>query len=193
MIHVGGPTSTVRSSIVNVAQTQSPTRGDSDRNRQYIELPGGAAGKRILVDFSETFDDHPEMMLGSLESPPAEATVLVVDDDRNVLDIVQELLMSVGYRVIRATSGRAAYAIARRVHPALVLSDRNMPDGDGDELLRRLRSSTSTSNIPVVLMSSCDPEYELPADVAFLLKPFDLDYLLRTIRERVRSPRRAHG
>ena len=178
---------------MNVAQSQSPTLSESAGYRQNVELPDAVTGKRILVDLFETFDDHSDMMVNDAESPQPEATVLVVDDDAQLLDLVQELLASVGYRVIRATNGRMAYAIARRVHPELILTDRNMPEGGGDELLQRLRSTTTTSTIPVVLMSSCDPESALPADVPFLLKPFDLDYLLRTVHDHVRTPRRAQG
>jgi len=175
---------------VNVAQTQSHSRSTPAGKRQTIQLPEVATEKRMFEDFLEPIDNQAGIRQTHAESLPFEPTVLVVDDDTRLLDLVQELLMSVGYRVIRATNGRTAFEIARRMHPDLILSDRHMPEGGGDELVQRLRSAASTRSIPIVLMSSCDPERALPAGVRFLPKPFDLDYLLRTVNDHVHA---THG
>jgi DNA-binding response OmpR family regulator len=107
--------------------------------------------------------------------------VLIVDDEPSIVDLLCEFLEDAGYRALLARNGRSALAIARRERPALVITDRNMPGIDGMDLLRRLRSSPLTSNIPVVIMSSTRPSIEGTERVPFLAKPFDLDDMLATV------------
>ena len=115
-------------------------------------------------------------------------TVLVVDDEPSIVDLLCEFLEEAGYRALLARNGRSALAIARRERPALVITDRNMPGIDGVEVLRRLRSSPITSNIPVVIMSSTRPSIEGAERVPFLAKPFDLDDMLATVATYVGPP-----
>jgi CheY-like chemotaxis protein len=109
--------------------------------------------------------------------------VLVVDDEPAITALLAEVLDIAGYDTLTAADGRTALAIARREHPALVLTDRLMPEVDGIEFVRRLRSSPVTNNIPVVLMSSTRPTQEQLADIPFLPKPFDLDEVLSVIAQ----------
>lgn len=147
----------------------------------------------------------------SLLFPNAEQqiTVLVVDDERSIALLLEELLVSAGYRVLVAHSGRAALAMARAERPALILTDCMMPGIDGAEFIRRLRMSPVTYDIPVVMMSSIRPRRAshdgiiglrtpeerilrtikrgvYPAAVGdaclpFLEKPFDLDVVLDVV------------
>jgi len=107
-------------------------------------------------------------------------SILVVDDEPSIGELLGEILEDNGYRALLAHNGRTALAIARRERPALVLTDRNMPEMDGVELVRRLRSSPTTSGIPVILMSSVRPVVE-GETIPFLEKPFDLDDMLATV------------
>lgn len=116
--------------------------------------------------------------------------VLVVDDERSIAELLAEFLEGVGYAVFVATDGRSALAIARREHPALVLTDLMMPGLDGAEFVRNLRASPITNNIPVVLMSSIRPNPEAIENVPFLPKPFDLDDVLDTVRTHAGEPQR---
>lgn len=117
----------------------------------------------------------------SLDQVERPATILVVDDEPSIAELLCELLDSAGYRSVRAGNARTALAIARRERPALVLTDRNMPEVDGIEFVRRLRASPVTNDIPVMLMSSTRPDLEAVGDVPFLAKPFDLDDVLRAV------------
>ncbi len=115
-------------------------------------------------------------------TPVSRPAVLVVDDEPSIVDLICELLQDVGYRALLARNGHTALAIARREHPALVITDRNMPGIDGVDLLRRLRASPVTSDIPVVIMSSMHPAIPEGAErVPFLAKPFDLDDMLAAV------------
>ncbi len=133
-------------------------------------------------------------------------TILVVDDESSIAELVGEVLDTAGYRVLQASNGRMALAIARREHPALVLTDRMMPEVDGVEFVHLLYSNSATRDIPVVIMSSTRPSErivdEAPAHtraldrlvtkkipgvstvtlgasrVGFLEKPFDIDALV---------------
>lgn len=106
------------------------------------------------------------------------ATVLIVDDEECIAQLLGEFLESVGYHVLLAGNGRAALTLARVFLPALVLTDMVMPEMDGPELLDALRASPKTRNIPVVLMSSTRPATRALREVPFIAKPFDLDVVL---------------
>jgi CheY-like chemotaxis protein len=140
---------------------------------------------------------------------PVAVTVLVVDDERSIALLLAELLESAGYRVVVASTGRAALALARSERPSLILTDCTMPGVDGVELVRRLRGSPVTNTIPIVMMSSIRPrlaprddaaELRLPEErilrtgnrglylaivgdacLPFLEKPFDLDVVLDVV------------
>ena len=100
-------------------------------------------------------------------------TVLVVEDDPAVLDLLAEALTEAGYRVERAEDGVAALEAIQREPPALVIADVHLPRLDGGQLARRLRDS----EIPAILLSG-DPNWAHVPGVAFVPKPFDLDHLL---------------
>jgi len=82
------------------------------------------------------------------------ATVLVVDDDRVVSHLVSSLLREKGYKTLAAFDAVQALMSAKRAPPvdAIVL-DVNMPGGSGEETLRKLKMSTLTQNIPVIILS----------------------------------------
>jgi CheY-like chemotaxis protein len=82
------------------------------------------------------------------------ATVLVVDDDRVVSHLVSSLLREKGHKTLAAFDAVQALMAAMRTPPvdAIVL-DVNMPGGSGEETLRKLKMSTRTQNIPVIILS----------------------------------------
>jgi sigma-B regulation protein RsbU (phosphoserine phosphatase) len=82
------------------------------------------------------------------------ATILVVDDSPVNLRLVVRTLEGRGYRLLAAKNGRAALDIARRVHPDLILLDVMMPELDGFEVCRALKSDPSTRDAIVVFLSA---------------------------------------
>jgi len=82
------------------------------------------------------------------------ATVLVVDDDRVVSQLVAALLRSKGHKVFTAFDAVQGLMQAKRSPPvdAIVL-DINMPGGSGEETLRKVKMSTQTQDIPVIILS----------------------------------------
>jgi two-component system response regulator MprA len=117
-------------------------------------------------------------------------SVLVVDDDHDVVGALVELLDEEGYRVRYAFDGQAALGEIARNAPDLVLADVMMPQVDGVSLANRLQDS----GIPVVLLSAVYNDIDLPG-VRFLPKPFEVDDLLwviaRTFEDHTRARRQA--
>ncbi len=103
-------------------------------------------------------------------------TVLVVDDEAAIADMLAACLADEGYAVRTVYDGAAALAEVERDPPDLVVSDVMMPGVGGDAVAMRLRER----GIPVVLMSAVRRDVRLPG-VECLPKPFDLDTFLAVV------------
>ncbi len=117
------------------------------------------------------------------------ATVLLVDDNDMVRDLITRVLDSEGYELIVARGGEEALALARgNQRPIdLVISDVDMPDMDGNELAARLRRERPA--MPVIFMSGytdvADPSIASP--VQFMRKPFSTGQLREMVRRALRG------
>src|SRR5918998_2547141 len=114
----------------------------------------------------------------SYPTQEATPTVLVVEDEPAIREVVADLLKDEGYTVRQASDGLQAIDEMEVDDVDLVLSDVRMPRLDGPSLARRLRGRGHA--VPVVLMSAVEVEVDLPG-VRFLPKPFDRDHLLHVI------------
>lgn len=116
---------------------------------------------------------------GGLSRP----TVLVIEDELAILNVVRECLQDEGYEVVGWTQGTRASDVARAASPAVIVLDLALPGKHGREVLRELRSDPATRPIPVVITSAA-PEQAGPdlalAD-ATLPKPYDLTALLDAV------------
>ncbi|OLL27552.1 response regulator [Burkholderia sp. SRS-W-2-2016] len=110
------------------------------------------------------------------------STVLLVDDDLENRWALQLALESRGHHVVLAENGRDALQKAAADFPALVVTDLQMPEMDGEELCHRLRSRAGLSDIPVVLLSAMqEPREGGRYWTAFLQKPVSVELLLDTV------------
>ena len=110
-------------------------------------------------------------------------TILLVDDEYSIVEVLTHLLEEEGYTVVTAANGRDGLDRASEKVPDLVITDLMMPIMDGDELLRELRKSAALRKVPVILITSAPaPGFrDLPwADL--VAKPFEFEDLLRAIR-----------
>jgi two-component system OmpR family response regulator len=113
------------------------------------------------------------------------ARVLVIDDDANLRELINSYLRDEGYAVLESGSARGAKELVESSTIDLILLDVRLPDGDGFDLLREMRTMTST---PVIMLTGRDTPsdriigLELGAD-DFIGKPFEL----RELRARIRS------
>ena len=123
------------------------------------------------------------MTAGDAETRPL---VLVVDDDRDIRDLVALRLERASYRVATAADGLEAFARAVELRPDLLVLDVSMPGQDGFETSRRLRADPRTSHIPVVFLTARTREedvatgYERGGD-GYVTKPFEPDELLARV------------
>ncbi len=120
--------------------------------------------------------NHP--VQDSSTTPESTPTVLIVEDEPAIREVVADLLQDEGYAVRQASDGLQAIDELEVDDVDLVLSDVRMPRLDGPSLARRLRGRGRA--VPVVLMSAVDVEVDL-SGVRFLPKPFDRDHLLHAV------------
>ena len=125
-----------------------------------------------------------------------EATILVVDNVQANLDLARSIFEPSGYRVLLAGDVDTAMQMAKQSRPDLVLSDVNMPEGSGLELLLRIKSDVVLEQVPVVLISATLPQ-ETRDDLVvaagatkFLRRPIDPGLLLNEIKSCLEASRR---
>ena len=121
-----------------------------------------------------------------------DGTILVVDDEPRIVKLARDYLEKDGFRVITASDGVSALAVARRERPDLIVLDLMLPGVDGWEVCRALRRET---DVPIIMLTARTEEsdqvagLELGAD-EYVTKPFSP----RTLVARVRALlRRAQG
>ena len=125
---------------------------------------------------------------GQFEAPPKsfKKKILVVDDDRGFLKMLQVMLASGGFCVLTAATGEQGLKVARRKNPDLIVLDVILPGIKGREVCTRLKQDENTKDIPVIFLTSKnspdDIEAELQAGgIAHLSKPLDSQRLFTEI------------
>ncbi|MBA1229553.1 EAL domain-containing protein [Pseudomonas viridiflava] len=119
------------------------------------------------------------------------ATILIVDDDVHVRDLLEVLLRNQNYLTQTAESGEKALAMIQQQPPDLILLDIMMPGMDGFEVANRLKSSRETANIPIIMLSALDEQsarlsgLEAGAE-EYLNKPVDSSELWLRVRNLLR-------
>jgi DNA-binding response OmpR family regulator len=121
------------------------------------------------------------------------ATVLVVDDERKIRDLVRAYLEQDGYAVLLADSGQMALQVAARVRPDLVVLDLMLPDLAGEEVARSLRT---ISEVPIVMLTAKAAEEDRVAGLRmgaddYVVKPFSPRELVARVEAVLRRARGA--
>jgi CheY-like chemotaxis protein len=127
--------------------------------------------------------------------PRAVPSVLVVDDDLDVSQLIKDVIEGQGYRAIAANNGREALAVLQEEEerPALMLIDLFMPVMSGAELLKVVKQNARLAGIPRVIMTAAnDQMIGVREDVPVLYKPVDFDALTRLL-QRYCEPVRARS
>jgi CheY-like chemotaxis protein len=113
-------------------------------------------------------------------------TILVVDDEWAIAEVLEALLSDEGYRVVVAHNGRQGLDRLGEGPPNLIMLDFMMPVMDGPATLQALKDNPATSTIPVILMSSLPEETVVERASgysAFLRKPFRITTVLNIIEK----------
>jgi CheY-like chemotaxis protein len=115
------------------------------------------------------------------------STVLVVDDEFGIAELMLDILTDEGHRVVTAANGRQGLEVLARERPSLVFLDYMMPVLDGAGMLRGMAEDASLNGVPVVMISSI-PEATVAERCrgysAFMRKPFRIAEVI-TITERL--------
>lgn len=122
--------------------------------------------------------------------PPGETTVLVVDDEESLREVLEFEFQRRGYRVLTAASGNQAFEIACAQPIDVVVSDVRMPDGSGVDLLRRLKERDVQLPVIIFVTAYSDLPTEQAYDMgveAILAKPFAAKVLLAVVARALQS------
>jgi CheY-like chemotaxis protein len=101
--------------------------------------------------------------------------ILLVDDDRDIVEVARRRLQAAGFETIAAQDGPRGVSLALAHHPDAIVLDVRMPHMDGLTVLRQLQSDEKTRDIPVVMLSASivDRSYALDAGARFFVrKPY---------------------
>jgi two-component system phosphate regulon response regulator PhoB len=125
-------------------------------------------------------------------------SVLLVDDERDLLSLLDFNLRAAGFETLLATTGEQALAHLRRHVPDLVLLDLMLPDIPGTELCRQIKADVRTRHVPVVMLTAKGEEvdrvvgFELGAD-DYVTKPFSVRELVLRLKAVIRRAAPARG
>jgi two-component system alkaline phosphatase synthesis response regulator PhoP len=122
-------------------------------------------------------------------------TILVVDDEPHIIEVVRDYLKQADYRVLTARDGHTALTIARHEHPDLVVLDLMLPGGiDGLDVCRSLRQDPALADVPIIMLTARIEEtdrligLELGAD-DYVTKPFSPREVVARVRAVLRRTR----
>lgn len=119
-------------------------------------------------------------------------TVLIVDDDEDILVFLQDLLDSDSLHSIVASDGQTAIDRAKSNKPELILLDIMMPDMDGHETCKQLKADPETSAIPIIMITAKNDVRDVGLSLGegadgFVAKPFDTEHLLRLVQSKLQG------
>ncbi len=128
------------------------------------------------------------------ESIELKGDILVVDDNPVNLDLLSNMLQDRSYRVRVATNGKRALAAARSRPPDLIMLDINMPEMDGYEVCRQLKSEGVTADVPVIFISALDEAMDKVrafevGGADYVTKPFQFEEVLARIENQLKLSR----
>ena len=119
------------------------------------------------------------------------ATILIVDDEKDILELLKYNLEKEGYKVLTANNGKEALGAAHQ-HPQLIVLDVMMPEMDGWEVCKTLRNKPETADIPVIFLTAKDSDIdevvglELGAD-DYITKPVKVRTFLARVKRTLRG------
>lgn len=118
----------------------------------------------------------------------ASTTVLLVDDEPNILVALEYLVKQAGYRVVKAQNGEQALSAMAEHKPAIVVLDVMMPGMDGFETARRIRGDEANEEVRIIFLTAKGTQEDRFRGYAnggevYLTKPFDNEELINTINE----------
>jgi two-component system phosphate regulon response regulator PhoB len=130
----------------------------------------------------------------SAEGPMTNASILIVEDEAEIADLIRYHVQREGARAVVARTGRKALEAVERRTPDLVVLDLMLPDLDGLEVCRRLRWQAETRTLPILIVSAKGEESDIVAGLElgaddYVTKPFSPKVLMARVRNLLRRRR----
>lgn len=129
---------------------------------------------------------------------PWQMRILIIDDDKDLAELLKVRLEVLGYIVSIANSGRIGLGKARVEKPDLILLDVMLPDLDGYSILRELRKDNDTKDIPILMLTAKEEDkvgdlFYFQKVSGFVQKPFEEKELLYKIKIALAKPRKKNN
>ena len=127
------------------------------------------------------------------ETIKTKKTILVVEDDKDINELICAVLDQAGYEPVSVEDGEEAVRKADKLKPDLVLLDIMLPKMDGIEVCHSISSNEKTKGIPIIMVTiKRDTSTKLESYIAgasrYITKPFGVEFLLSEIEKTLRSP-----
>jgi PAS domain S-box-containing protein len=148
-----------------------------------VSVPAAAPTPSASETPAQSTQSQPEGQLSLGTAGTKQRTILIVDDDQAVIDLLKQDFAKAGYKTIEALSGYKAVELARQYKPDIITLALKLPDIDGSQVIGLLRKEDSTQNIPIMILSVVKDKQEgflRSGVVEYLSKPIDKDKLLST-------------
>ncbi|PZW47339.1 PleD family two-component system response regulator [Pseudomonas sp. URMO17WK12:I2] len=113
-------------------------------------------------------------------------TILIVDDEYLIADILGYAMEDEGYMVVKASNGRRGLEVLDRERPELIITDFMMPVMDGLEFARAIRAKAGLADLPIILMSGAQGSVGRASPELFAAvfdKPFDINLVIAKVKE----------
>jgi CheY-like chemotaxis protein len=176
-------------------------------SKAFVEAMGGSIGIEssepgrgttffVELPLAEPPENAAELVLGvpaadPPQEPPARGRVLYIEDYGANVELIEQTLRHAGdVDLVSAARGDTGLRMAAELRPDLILLDLHLPDGDGEQVLARLKADPATAAIPVVVVSAdATPgqvrRLQAAGAEVYLTKPLDLGAFLRTVAEKL--------
>lgn len=130
------------------------------------------------------------MAANQLTSLPSRPTILVVEDEQVILEIITFFLEGEGYQVLKALNGEQALTLLGKAKPDLIISDIRMPGMDGFELCEKVRANADFGQLPFIFLTGRDERADVRRGMGlgaddYLTKPFEPEELLAAVQVRL--------
>ncbi len=115
-----------------------------------------------------------------------ENTILIVDDEPDILEFLSYNFRKKGFRIITADNGKEGMAIALAEHPTIIISDILMPEMNGVEMCLELKNQEAMKSVPIILLTAVNDDYGVQYAMSsgadqYVSKPVKFEYLFTIV------------